>query len=167
MRKMPKIMKREKHKIFEPRENAPKMLAMAKSDLCVARVGTKCECVIYETLCGLCHQSIEKSLKSLTIWNEGYYYQDHSIIKLIDEMEKQQIFLPDEIKTSALEPVTTEGGFSFPLKSPFNFGIAVCSSDYSGDRRYHKPENPITEPDYKKILKRAENIVNWVEHQMQ
>jgi HEPN domain-containing protein len=158
--------KKGKQKFFESKEKALKMLAMAKSDLNLAKAGIKSEGVLFETLCSQCHNAIEKSLKALMAWKVGYYYFGHSINELINEMETEQINLPENIKSAAIGPVTIEGGFTFPLKSPFNFGIFVHSSDYSGDRRYHFPDNPIPEQDSELFIERAEKIVDWAEQQM-
>ncbi|MHB8164060.1 MAG: HEPN domain-containing protein, partial [Methanoregula sp.] len=95
------MVKKARPPIHEPPENASRMLAMAKSDLSVARDGKKSDDTLYETLCTSCQQSIEKSFKALMIHHKVPYPAEHSITKLIDEMEKQQIILPDEIKTSA------------------------------------------------------------------
>lgn len=159
--------KKERTKIFESRENALKMLAMAKSDLALAKAGANTGGIIFETLCTQCHNAIEKSLKSLMAWNVGYYYFGHSINELIDEMKNEHIALPDDIKNAAIAKVTIEGGFKFPIKSPFNFGTLVHSSDFSGYKRYHVPECPIGERDFRFFLERAEKIVTWVEKQMQ
>jgi HEPN domain-containing protein len=120
----------------EPPENAHLMFALAKSDLSVARVGKITDDTRYETLCTLCQQAIEKSLKSLMIYHGIPYPLDHSIEYLIVEMEKQRIVLPADIKISAIAHVTIEGGFSEPLKSPFNFGTAIPLSEYAKDRRF-------------------------------
>jgi HEPN domain-containing protein len=151
----------------EPSENAPQMLTMAKSDLSVARAGKIANDTRYETLCTLCQQAMEKSLKSLMIHRNIPYPRDHSIEILITEMEKQQIILPEDIKASALAFVTIEGGFSFPLKCPMNFGTAIPLSEYAKDRRYSLSEKPLEEQDYKNVLARCEKIVEWVEKQIQ
>lgn len=94
------------------------------------------------------------------------YPPKHSIKILIDEMEKQQIILPDEIRISAVASVRIEGGWSFPLKFPMTFGNAVSLSEYAGNRRYSLPKKPLTEQDYQNVLARAEKIVAWVEQQI-
>jgi HEPN domain-containing protein len=158
--------KKGKQKFFESEEKALNMLIMAKSDLSLAKAGTKTEGILLETLCSQCHNAIEKALKSLMAWNVGYYYFGHSINELIKEMENEKINLPEDIKSAAIGAVTIEGGFTFPLTFPYNFGTLVHSSDYSGYRRYHFPDNPIPEQDSKRFIERAEKIVNWVEQQM-
>jgi len=150
----------------EPPENALQMLAMAKSDLSVARVGKITDDTRYETLCTLCQQAIEKSLKSLMIHRKVPYPREHSIEIIIVEMEKQQIILPENIKASALAIVTIEGGFSYPYKYPVKYGTAIPLSEYAKDRRYSLSKKPLEELDYKNVLARCEIIVGWVEQQI-
>lgn len=150
----------------EPPENASQMLALAKSDLSVARVGKISADTTYKTLCTLCQQAIEKALKSLMIYHDVPYPWNHKIEDLIAEMEKQGIILPDQIKASALAFVTIEGGFSFPLRSPFNFGTAIPLSEYAKDRRYSLSAKPLEEQEYRKVLARCDKIVMWIEQEI-
>jgi hypothetical protein len=150
----------------EPAENAPLMLSMAKSDFSLAQVGKINNDTKYETLCMLCQQAIEKSLKSFMIYRGIPYPKDHSIEIIIAEMEKQQINLPEEIKNLAIAFVTVEGGFSFPLKFPITVGTAIPLSEYAKDRRYALSEKPLEEQHYQNVLARCEKIVNWVSHEI-
>jgi len=161
------MAKKTKRIINEPPENAPQMFAMAKSDISVARDGKIHSDTLYETLCMLCQQAIEKSLKALIIHNNIGYPADHSIEELIDYIDEKKIALPYEIKESAIAFVTIEGGFSLPLRTPITFGNVVPLSEYAGNRRYSLSETPLTEQDYKNVLARAEKIVHWVEQQIQ
>jgi hypothetical protein len=163
--------KKSRHLVKEPPENAPKMFAMAKSDLSVARFGKMSNDTLYETLCTLCQQAIEKSLKSLMIYRMVPFPREHSIQYLVREMEKQQIILPDDIKTSALAHVTDGGGVTFPIEFHptygMDFGAAPISlSEYAKDRRYSLSNQPLEEQDYKNVLTRCEMIVAWVEQQI-
>lgn len=143
------------------------MLALAKSDLSVARIGKVSDDTQYETLCTLCQQAIEKSLKSLMIHNNVPYPKDHSIDLIISEMEKQKIKLPNEIKSAAIAFVTIEGGFSFPLTFPMTFGAAIPLSEYAKDRRYSISKKPLEAQDFQKVLIRCEKIVDWVSQEIQ
>jgi HEPN domain-containing protein len=163
---MKKMAKKEKQKIFESKENALNMLAMAKSNVKLAKIGINSEGIFFETLCSQCQDAIEKSLKSLMTWNVGFYFFGHSIIELINDMEQARINLPEEIKSAALGFVTIDGGCSFPIKIPYNFSITSHSSDYSSERRYHTPNKPISKKDFKLFLERTEKIVDWVDQQM-
>lgn len=100
-----------------------------------------------------------------------YPRREHSIQNIVLEMEKQQIILPDDIKTSALAHVTNEGGVTFPIEFHptygMDFGAAPISlSEYAKDRRYSLSNQPLEEQDYKNVLARAEKIVHWVEQQI-
>jgi len=156
----------DKNITHELPENAPKMLARAKSDLSVARVGKIADVTMYETLCTLCQQAIEKSLKSLMIHNNVPFHHYHSIDQIVTEMEEYNILLPADIKASALAFVTIEGGFCFPLTSPMNFGTAIPLSEYAGNRRYSLSAKLLENDDYQQALARCEKIVEWVEQQI-
>jgi len=67
----------------------------------------------------------------------------------------------------AIAFVTVEGGFSFPLTFPMNFGTAIPLSEYAKDRRYALSKKPLEEQNYKNVLARCEKIVEWVEQQIQ
>lgn len=151
----------------EPKENAKNMFVLAKSELSIARIGKVSDDTKYETLCTLCQQAIEKSLKSLMIHRNVPYPKDHSIDLIISEMEKQEIKLPDEIKSAAIACVTVEGGFSFPVTFPITFGTAVPLSEYAKDRRYSISKKPLEEQDFQKVLSRCEKIVDWVSQEIQ
>jgi len=148
-------------------ENAPKMLARAKSDLSVARVGKISNDTMYETLCTLCQQAVEKSLKTLMIHNNVPFHHYHKIDEIIKEMEDHKIILPENIKASALSFVTIEGGLSFPFTTPINLGIIIPLSEYAGNRRYSLSDKPLNEQDYKNVLARCEKIVEWIKQQIQ
>jgi HEPN domain-containing protein len=161
------MVKKARPTITEPQENASRMLSLAKSDLSIARDGKKSDDTLYETLCTSCQQSIEKSFKALMIHHKVPYPAEHSISVLIDEMEKQRLLLPDDIKMSAIASVRTEGGWSIPWSFPWTLGKSVSLSEYAGNRRYSLPEKTLTEQDFNNVLMRAEKIVNWVEQQIQ
>jgi len=150
----------------ESPENAPRMLARAKCDLGIARIGKISDDICYQGLITLCQQAIEKSLKSLLIHHDIKYPKIHSLSKLVEYIEKKKIVLPESIKISAGS--TVELGCSFPSEFPMTFGPAVPLSEYAGKRRYSfSDEGEPDEQEYKNVLSQAENVVNWVEQQIQ
>lgn len=150
----------------EPPEYAPRMLALAKSDLSIARVGKISNDTRYQGLITLCQQAIEKSLKALIIHNDIEYPPVHSLTKLIQYIENKGIVLPEAIKISAGS--TVEIGCLFPSEFPMTFGPAIPHSEYAGKQRYSfSDEGEPDEQEYKNVLLRAENVVNWVEQQIQ
>jgi len=153
--------------IHEAPSKAKNMLVLAKCDLGIARIGKISDDICYQGLITLCQQATEKSLKSLMIHHNVPYPREHSIDILIDEMEKQQIILPENIKASALAFVTIEGGFSFLLTTPINFGTAIPLSEYAKDRGYSLSKKPLEEQEYQNVLARCKKVVEWVENEIQ
>lgn len=160
------MAKKRVRMITEPKENAKPMFSLAKSDLSIARLGKVSDDTKYETLCTLCQQAIEKSLKSLLIYHNVPYPQDHSIGLIVDEIEKNQISLPADIKSAAIVHVTVEG-FSYPIRYPRVYGTVTSLSAYAKDKRYSISKNPLDEQDYQKVLTRCEKIVDWVSQEIQ
>jgi len=150
----------------KPPEYAPRMFALAKCDLGIARIGKISEDICYQGLITLCQQAIEKSLKALLIHNDIEYPHHHLLKKLIEDIENNGIVLPEAIKKSARS--TVEIGSSFPSEFPMTFGSVEPLSEYAGNRRYSFSDEGVPdEQEYKNVLSRAENVVNWVEQQIQ
>ena len=147
--------------------NAKNMLALAKCDLSIAKVGKITDEIRYQALITLCQQVMEKSLKALLIQNDIEYPKNHSLTNLTKYIEMKGIVLPEFIKISAGSTVL-EGGVTFPLEFPMTCGAAVPLSQYAGNRRYSFSEDG--EPDeqeYQNMIKRTENVVNWVEKNLE
>ena len=146
-----------------PPNTAKNMLELAQSDLGLAKTGKISHEIRFQTLITLCQQAMEKSLKALLIQNNIEYPKKHSLTELSEYVEKQGIVLPESIKISARSTVL-EGGVTIPLEFPMTFGTARPLSEYAGDRRYSfSLEGEPDEEEFLNILKRTENVVNWVE----
>ena len=152
--------------IHDPPETAKNMLALAQSDLGLAKSGKASSEIRFQTLITLCQQAMEKSLKALLIQNDRGYPKGHSLTVLTEYIEQQGIVLPESIKISAQSTVL-EGGVTIPLEFPMTFGSARPLSEYAGDRRYSfSSEGEPNENEFQTVLKRTENVVNWVEQQI-
>jgi HEPN domain-containing protein len=153
--------------IREPPENAKNMLALAKCDLSIAKIGKITDEIRYQALITLCQQAMEKSLKALLIQNGIEYPKDHSLTNLTKYIEMKGIVLPESIKVSAGSTVL-EGGATIPFEIPETISSAVPLSDYAKDRRYSlSDDGEPDEQEYQNVIKRTENIVNWVEKNLE
>ena len=56
--------------------------------------------IVYEDLCFDCEQAAEKALKGLLILKGIVPPQTHSLALLIEELEKHDYSVPDEVKTA-------------------------------------------------------------------
>ena len=108
-----------------------------------ARAGKVSEAVLLEDLCFDCQQTVEKSIKALLVHLNVEYEKIHSIAKLLKQAEGAGIAVPDEIKETAELTV------------------------YAVDTRYPGDYDPVTEDEYKLALAMAEEVIRWVEKEIE
>ena len=96
----------------------------------------------YEDFCFDAQQSVEKSLKALMIFKGIKFRFVHDIGELLQNLEQNHFFIPDEIKES------------------------VILSEYSVETRYPGPTEPMTKDDYIKAVEIAEKVYTWVKDQI-
>jgi len=113
-------------------------LRRAKSNLERAKAGRICEDILYEDLCFDCQQAVEKALKALLISINREFPPTHSIARLLELIEDTGINIPDEVKN------------------------AVELTDYAVKARYPGEMEPVTEEEYKRAIKIAETVFEWV-----
>ena len=123
------------------RSLAETWLVRARSNLSRAREGKSTPDIVYEDLCFDCEQAAEKSLKGLLILKGIVPPQTHSLSLLIEELEKHDCRVPDEVKT------------------------AVSLTHYAVSTRYPGSYEPVNEREYQKARKGAETVFAWVEQQ--
>jgi len=113
-------------------------LRMAKSNLELAKVGRFSEYILYEDLCFLCQQSVEKALKGLLInFGVGFPFT-HSINAIVNLFKEICIDIPDFVTNSASLTI------------------------YAVDTRYPPEEEPVSEEEYKIALDIAGKVYDWV-----
>ena len=113
-------------------------LSRAKSNLTLAKDTKKNNYIYYEDLCFDAQQCAEKSFKALCIYNNIPFPKTHDIYYLIDILEKGGINIPSKIR------------------------IAGDLSDYSSETRYPGDYEEVDEKEYKRVIKIAEDVFNWV-----
>ncbi|MFZ1897479.1 HEPN domain-containing protein [Methanoregula sp.] len=123
------------------RSLAETWLVRARSNLSRARQGKSTPDIVYEDLCFDCEQAAEKALKGLLILKGIVPPQTHSLALLIEELEKHDYSVPDEVKT------------------------AVSLTHYAVSTRYPGSYEPVKEREYQKARKGAETVFAWVEQQ--
>lgn len=120
-------------------KRAKEWLGRAKSNLAVAKLGKADECIFYEDLCFEAQQSVEKTLKALCIYNQISFPKTHDISFLISLLEKNEIEVSDRIKN------------------------AKRLTDYAVETRYPADLEPVTENEYKTVIKIAEEIFESID----
>jgi HEPN domain-containing protein len=113
-------------------------LRRAKSNLIRAKQ-PKPEEVLWEVLCFDTQQAAEKALKAVLVARRIPFRFVHDIAELLTLLENQGVMLPERIKVSAE------------------------LTDYSVESRYPGPFEPITEEEFQRALKIAEEVVAWAE----
>ena len=98
--------------------------------------------VYWEDLCFDTQQAVEKSLKALLLYYKMPFRYVHDIAELLTSLEQNGISLPERIREGAE------------------------LSEYAVEARYPSPMEPVTEDEYIKAVKTAEEVVSWVEKQI-
>jgi HEPN domain-containing protein len=117
-------------------------MSRARSNLEIARIIKKSPNILYEDMCFNCQQSVEKSLKAFLISLDQPFPPIHSISGLLELVRKIGIEIPKKVEDS------------------------VILTDYAVKKRYPGEYEPLTEKEYVKSLRLAENVFLWVEDQL-
>ena len=117
-------------------------MSRARSNLEIARTIKKSPNILYEDMCFNCQQSVEKSLKAFLISLDQPFPPIHSISGLLELVRKIGIEIPKKVEDS------------------------VILTDYAVKKRYPGEYEPLTEKEYIKSLRLAENVFLWVEDQL-
>jgi len=117
-------------------------MSRARSNLEIARTIKKSPNILYEDMCFNCQQSVEKSLKAFLISLDQPFPPIHSISGLLELVRKIGIKIPKKVEDS------------------------IILTDYAVKTRYPGEYAPLTEKEYIKSLRLAENVFLWVEGQL-
>lgn len=140
----------------------------AQSNLHIAKIGKTHNYISYDDLGNNCHAAAEKALKALLIsQNCNEPEKTHDLNIIITELEKNNIVVPNFIKSNTGSPFIIDG-WSYPWSYPRTYGFVTKTAinDYAVDRRYPGDYEKINENGYKEALKRAEMIFDWVESKL-
>ena len=103
-----------------------------------AKLGKVSPDILYEDLCYDAQQAAEKALKSLCILHEIVFFRTHDIAYLIELLEKKNVEIPGVVQK------------------------AKALTGYAVEARYPGDYMPVSEDDYIKAVKVAEEVVTWV-----
>lgn len=117
-------------------EEYKEWMRRARSNLEIAK-RSKGKEICYEDLCFEAQQSAEKALKALMIYYKQPIPKVHSFHVLLERAERY-VKIPEEIKE------------------------VIELSDYAVQTRYPGDYTPVDEKEYKRAVKIAEKIFNWV-----
>jgi HEPN domain-containing protein len=110
----------------------------ARSNLEIANPEKISKVIFYEDLCYNAQQCVEKALKAYCIYYDIEFPKTHNIGKLFNILENAKIKIPEYIKKSSE------------------------LSDYSVEKRYPGNYEEVDEKEYKRVVKIAEDVFNWV-----
>jgi len=96
-----------------------------------------------EEFCYELQQSVEKSFKALLIYNKINFPKTHSIEKLIDLLQKNNIIIPE------------------------NLIISAKMTDYAVESRYPDDYVDISLEEYNEAFEIAEQVYYWVTNQIE
>jgi HEPN domain-containing protein len=113
-------------------------LKRARSNLALAKLENKADIIFYEDLCFDAQQCVEKSLKAFCLYNNVTFPKTHEINYLIEILEENKIKIPIKIKKAGI------------------------LADYSVETRYPGDYPEVSENEYKKVVRIAEEVYNWV-----
>ena len=116
-------------------------LKRAHSDLSLAK--SQVSGVLLEDLCFHTQQAAEKAFKALLIHKSIKFRYVHDLAELISVLEAAIQDIPDEIRDAAR------------------------LTDYAVEARYPSCFEPVTADEYKEALACAENVIRWVEKQIE
>jgi HEPN domain-containing protein len=143
-------------------------LERARKNLEYAKCGNGNEAIAFEDRCNQCSQAGEKAFKSVLVLKHGENYippkgtKGHQLDHLIKKLEEKGVTVPDNIKDAAMQPYY-QGGFSFPLTSPFNFGFQVTLNDNAVLTKYPSNLPSFTKEAFINAFEKAHAIVKWAE----
>jgi HEPN domain-containing protein len=115
-----------------------KWLSRARSNLLLAGNGRQ-PGVFLEDLCFEAQQAAEKALKAVCVFYKVEFPKTHSLITLAGLLEQAGVQLPPEVRNAA------------PLTS------------YAVQSRYPDWEEAVREPEYRRALTVAGQVVSWAE----
>ena len=110
----------------------------AKSNLLLSKIKKVSREIYYEDLCYDAQQCAEKSLKALCIFFDIKFPKTHNLSHLIELLKDKEVKIPKSVKKAEL------------------------ISDYSVETRYPGDYEEVDEKEYKRVVKIAEDVYNWV-----
>lgn len=113
-------------------------LERAHSNLLIAEKGRR-KGVMLEDLCFNAHQAAEKALKAVCLFKGIDFPKTHSLIRLMDLLETNEIKIPGTVKS------------------------ADILTQYAVQARYPGPSEEITLDEYQEALNLAAKVVFWAE----
>jgi HEPN domain-containing protein len=128
---------------MKSQSNHKEWLKRARSNLEKARIGKISEGILYEDLCFDCQQSVEKSLKGLLVYIGAEFPKTHSISRLIELIEDNDIDVPENIKDS------------------------IILTDYAVNTRYPGSQEIVDEKEFMEALEITEKVFYWVKQKIE
>ncbi len=116
---------------------AEEWLRRAKSNLERAKLGRATEGILYEDVCFDCQQAVEKSLKGLLVYMDVNFPWTHSITRLIELIDENNIDVPEDVKDSIILTV------------------------YAVSTRYPGKQEPVDKDEYREAFQIAERVCSW------
>ena len=117
-------------------------LQRAKSNLNLAEKGSCIQDVYLEDLCFHTQQAAEKALKALCVGEEIEFPKTHSLVMLMDILQRAGIEIPEQIKS------------------------ADVLTQYAVETRYPGLEEEITNEEYQQAYQLAASVLTWVEEEL-
>lgn len=114
-------------------------LSRARGNLTLAEKGGRLKGILFEDLCFNAQQAAEKALKAVCIAQGLNFPKTHSLVHLMDILEKSGVVLPDNVRE------------------------ADILTQYAVQSRYPSVIEEITRREYREALKLAANVVFWAE----
>lgn len=111
----------------------------AKANLNLAIKGGRLRGIVYEDLCFNAQQAAEKALKAVCLARGLDFPKTHSLVHLIDVLEKNNVDIPDNVRD------------------------ADILTQYAVQSRYPGIVEEITKDEYRDALKLASQVVFWAE----
>ncbi|MEW6382057.1 MAG: HEPN domain-containing protein [bacterium] len=121
--------------------SASDWLARAKGDMALAR-GPLPEGAFLEDLCFHAQQAAEKATKALYIHHGIVFRYTHDLDELFAGLKKRGIRIPDAVEDS------------------------ILLTGYAWEARYPGVTEPVTEEEYRKAVRLAEEVIVWAEKEL-
>jgi HEPN domain-containing protein len=120
-----------------PPDTPGEWINRAHSDLVIARI--RLEGVYLEDLCYHAQQAAEKALKALLLHRVGRFPFVHDLAQLVTQLEQAGMAVPETVRE------------------------ATALTHFAVKGRYPGFDEPVTEPEWKRVVASAENVLLWAE----
>ncbi|MBI4646653.1 MAG: HEPN domain-containing protein [Bacteroidia bacterium] len=114
-----------------------KWLISSVGDLTLAKKGKISKKIPYEPLCFHAQQAAEKGLKAILIFKNKEFEKTHSIARLLELINETGLDIPPAMKET------------------------ISLTRFATRMRYPTNEIPVTQKEYKEVIKLAEKVLKW------